>query len=66
MLEEEVQGVLLSTNTAVLISINKVKITMHQENNDMFHLPRDMSTTGCSTIPQVILSVGFSRIFDAW
>jgi len=37
---------------------------MHKENYDIIHLPRDMSTTGWSTIPHVILSVGLSRIFD--
>ena len=35
-----------------------------QRNNDIFHLPRDTSTTGCSTIPRVILSGDFSCIFD--
>ena len=39
-------------------------MTMHGEISEIFLLPHDMSTTGCSTIPQVILSVAFSHIFD--
>ena len=34
-----------------------------EKNNDIFHLPRDMSTTGCSTMPHIIFPVCFSHIF---
>ena len=37
---------------------------MHKGNYDIFHLPRSMSTTGWSKMPHVILSVGFSGMFD--
>ena len=37
---------------------------MHGEINEIFHLPHDMSTTGCSTTLRVTLAVVFSRIFD--
>ena len=38
---------------------------MHKGNYDIFHLPRSMSTTGWSTMPHVILSVGFSGMIIA-
>ena len=41
-----------------------MKITVCYENNDKFHLPREISRTGYLKIYHVIVSVAHSRNFD--
>ena len=41
-----------------------MKITICEENDEKFHLPREISRTGYFKIYQVIVSVGHVRNFD--